>query len=181
MRNKSWLQMGMALTAGVASMGAANAQTPALGSLKLSLNPTHNEVRALVGGANPIPIHIRLGAEVSPDFNFDGGIDFTLPAFHIIPSFSSRIDVDAIIDGGPRGNNTLIPITFDQLFTPPGTGITGLYIGGGIGAYIAGDTRFGGKFFVGADLTRRLGIEGDVHFPGYGDPLLTLQVRMHLG
>ncbi len=180
MRNTSWLQLGFALVAAASSI-SAKAQAPTLQSLKLSINPAHKEVRALIGRINPIPIHLRLGAEVSPNFNFDGGIDFTLPAFHIIPTFTSRIDVEAIVDGGPHGINTLIPITFNQIFTPPGTGITGLYIGGGIGAYIAGDTQFGGKFFVGANITKRLGIEGDVQFPGFGDPLLSVQVRLPLG
>lgn len=127
----------------------------------------------------PFPLHLRLGAMLSPRTKFDGGIDVTLGR-GILPSLSTRIDLDAIISANFRGISTLVPITLDQIYSKGLLGGNRLYFGAGVGPYIADKTRIGGKLFIGADLAVRIGVEGAVHFAGTGEPLLTLQARVGL-
>ena len=127
----------------------------------------------------PFPLHLRLGALLSPRTKFDGGIDVTLGR-GILPSSTTRIDADVIASANFRGISTLVPITLDQIYSKGLLGGNRLYFGAGIGPYIADRTRLGGKLFVGADLAVRIGVEGAVHFSGTGDPLLTLQARIGL-
>ncbi len=127
----------------------------------------------------PFPLHLRLGAMLSPRTKFDGGIDVTLGR-GILPSSTTRIDADAILSANFRGISTLVPITLDQIYSKGLLGGNRLYFGAGLGPYIAERTRFGGKLFIGADLAVRIGVEGAVHFSGTGSPLLTLQARVGL-
>ena len=127
----------------------------------------------------PFPLHLRLGALLSPRTKFDGGIDVTLGR-GILPSSTTRIDADVIASANFRGISTLVPITLDQIYSKGLLGGNRLYFGAGIGPYIADKTRLGGKLFVGADLAVRIGVEGAVHFSGTGDPLLTVQARIGL-
>jgi hypothetical protein len=127
----------------------------------------------------PFPLHLRLGLMLSPRTKFDGGIDATLGR-GILPSLTTRVDVDAIVSANFHGISTLVPLTLDQVYSKGLFGGNRLYIGAGVGPYISEKTRFGGKLFLGADLAVRIGVEGAVHFAGDGDPLLTLQARIGL-
>ena len=128
---------------------------------------------------NPFPLHLRVGAMLSPRTKFDVGIDATLGR-GILPGLSTRIDADAILSANFHGISTLFPVTLDQIYSKGLIGGNRIYFGAGIGPYIADTTRFGGKLFIGADLAVRIGVEGAVHFSGSGDPLLTLQARVGL-
>ena len=127
----------------------------------------------------PFPLHLRLGAMLSPRTKFDGGIDVTLGR-GVLPSLTTRIDADAIVSANFHGISTLVPITLDQIYAKGLIGGNRIYFGAGVGPYISEKTRFGGKLFMGADLAVRIGVEGAVHFSGSGDPLLTLQARIGL-
>ncbi len=127
----------------------------------------------------PFPLHLRLGALLSPRTKFDGGIDVTLGR-GIFPGTSTRIDADVILSASFAGISTLVPVTLDQIYAKGLIGGNRIYLGVGAGPYIADKTRFGGKLFIGADLAVRVGVEGAVHFSGTGDPLLTLQARIGL-
>ncbi|HEV2473899.1 MAG TPA: hypothetical protein VGS41_14585 [Chthonomonadales bacterium] len=136
--------------------------------------------RKQVGALSPFPLYLRLGLMFSPRTKFDGGVDLTLSGLHLTPDLSSRIDADVIVSANFGGISTLIPITFDQIYSHGLVTGNQLYIGGGIGPYIGKVTRFGGKLLAGVNFTSRLGAEVDVHFPGWGDPLVTAQVRLGL-
>lgn len=127
----------------------------------------------------PFPLHLRLGAMLSPRTKFIGGIDATLGR-GLFPNSKTRVDVDAIVSANFHGISTLVPITLDQIYSKGLLGGNRLYFGAGIGPYISEKTRFGGKLFIGADLAVRVGVEGAVHFAGDGDPLLTVQARVGL-
>ncbi len=141
---------------------------------KAQLNPVGSVARA-------IPINLRLGLAFSPRTRFDGGVDLTLPGLSLGPGLSTRIDADAIVSANFGGVTTLFTVTIDQVFAlrAPG-GAAGIYLGGGLGGYIGETTRFGGKVFAGGMLGSRLGLEGTIHFPGFGDPIWTLQLRLPL-
>lgn len=132
-----------------------------------------------VGAISPFPLALRLGAMVSPRTKFDGGIDATIRGLHLIPGASTRIDADAIVSANFGGVSTLVPITFDQIFSLNLPVSSRIYVGGGIGPYIGDKTRFGGKLIVGAEFSR-IGLEGNIHFPGVGDTLFTIQARIGL-
>lgn len=128
----------------------------------------------------PFPFALRLGAMISPRTKFAGGIDVSFPQLSIAHGFISRVDADVIVSFNFGGVSTLIPITFDQVYSKGLIAGSRIYGGAGIGPYIGDKTRFGGKLFVGGDFTSSLGAELGLHFSGYGDPLLTLQARVHL-
>ena len=126
-----------------------------------------------------VPIAIRLGAMVSPRTKFVGGADFSFPNAKIGP-FYPRIDAEAIISANFGGITTLVPVTFNLVYSkslPVGTHIYG---GAGIGPYFGEVTRFGGKLFVGGDISRTFGLEGDLQFAGQGDALFTISARLGL-
>lgn len=133
-----------------------------------------------VGMVSPFPISVRLGAMLSPQTKFDGGIDVTLTGVHLMPSLTTRIDADAILSANLGGVSTLFPITIDQIFSQGLVAGSKVYFGAGVGPYIGSSTRLGGKVFVGAGISSRLTGELSLHFPGYGDPLVTLQARLGL-
>ncbi len=133
-----------------------------------------------VGTFSPFPIALRLGANVSPRTRFAAGVDVLLPRLPLLPGFQSRIDLDAIFSVNFGGVSTIVPLTFDQIYSHGLAGGIRVYGGGGIGPYFGDVTRFGGKLLVGADFTSRLGAEADVHFSGAGDALVTVQLRVGL-
>jgi hypothetical protein len=84
----------------------------------------------------PFPLHLRLGAMLSPRTKFDGGIDVTLGR-GILPSSTTRIDADAILSANFSGISTLVPITLDQIYSKGLIGGNRIYFGAGVGPYIA--------------------------------------------
>ena len=132
-----------------------------------------------IGAVSPFPLALRLGVLVSPRTKFVGGIDATIPGLHLLPGFSSRVDLDAIVSANFGGVSTLVPLTFDQIYNLNLPVSSRVYVGGGIGPYFGDTTRFGGKLIVGAEFSR-LGLEGNVHFAGSGDTLFTVQARIGL-
>lgn len=157
-----------------ASSAFARADNPILTSPRLQISGP------LSVAGDVIPLHLRLGAVVSPRLRFDGGLDFTIPGLHIGQSIGARIDADAIISANFGGVTTLFPIDFDLVYHPSVIGIHGLYIGAGIGPYLGERTRLGGKILAGAELGHSFGLEGAIHFPGFGDPIFTIQLRSKL-
>lgn len=125
-----------------------------------------------------VPLSLRLGAQISPRTRFVGGVDYTLPSFGT--NFNPRIDLEAIVSANFGGVSTLVPLTFNIVYSKGLVSGTRVYGGAGIGPYFGEVTRFGGKIFVGADFTSRLSGEVDVHFAGTGDPLVNLMVRVPL-
>lgn len=133
-----------------------------------------------VGSLSPFPVALRLGALLSPRTKADVGIDVTIPHLGIGAGWNARVDADAIISANLGGISTLVPITFDEIYTQTLTGGAPVYFGGGIGAYIGNRTRFGGKVLVGAGISKQLAAELAVHWPGFGSTLVTLQLRIGL-
>ena len=142
-----------------------------------TLRPSGRQSCVGVTNPTPFPINLRIGALLSPKGKLDIGADLTLPDLHILPSLTTRIDADAIFGANIGGSQTIIPVTFDQLYTKSLPGTTSFYFGGGAGLYLGGRSRFGGKAVVGATFNR-FGVEADLHFSGSGDPLLSLQGRI---
>ncbi|HLI47280.1 MAG TPA: hypothetical protein VKV18_01120 [Chthonomonas sp.] len=137
------------------------------------------QVGPIIGG-HFVPLNLRLGAELSPRTKFDGGVDLDVPGVHFGRGSSARIDFDAIVSANFGGVSTLFPLTFDLIYHPAFVGIHNPYLGFGIGPYFGERTRFGGKIVFGANFTRELGLEGAVHFAGFGPALFTLQLRFPL-
>lgn len=127
---------------------------------------------------NPLPLHLRVGLTLSPHVDFDGGLDVIVPGLHLLPQLKTRVDLDVLAGVNFKGISTLVPLTFDQVYTPSLTGVSGFYFGGGIGPFFANNVHFGGKVFAGASLTSRLGIEGDAYFDDQGDTVLGLMLRV---
>ncbi len=129
---------------------------------------------------NPLGVHLRVGAMVSPRTKFIGGLDVTIPGLGFGTNYSTRVDADAIVSANIGGVSTLIPLTINEVYSKGLITGTRFYGGAGVGAYIGKVTRLGGKIFVGVDLAGRISGELGVHFSGFGDPLLTLQARLPL-
>ena len=164
---------GMLMFAPLTSVAHATEPEPAttLFSLKKQLDPT-----GIVGDI--FPFHLRIGAMVSPRTKFIGGIDFTTNG--LAPNFNTRIDAEAIVSANFGGGSTLFPVTVNQVYSKGLIGGSQVYGGFGLGVYFGNVSRFGGKLFIGTELTRKLGGELGLHFAGYGDPLVTAQVRLRL-
>ena len=126
-----------------------------------------------------VPIALRLGAMVSPRTKFIGGADFSFPNAKIGP-FYPRIDAEAIVSANFGGITTLVPVTFNAVYSKALPAGTHVYGGAGIGPYFGEVTRFGGKIFLGGDISRTFGLEGDVQFAGQGDALVTISARLGL-
>ncbi len=127
-----------------------------------------------------IPVAFRLGAALSPRLKFAGGADVTIPGLSIARGFSTRVDIDVIAAANFGGVTTLVPLTFDQVYHVRLPGGAGIYVGGGIGPYFGEVTRLGGKLFIGGQITSHFGLEGTVHFQGYGNSIATVQARFPL-
>ena len=126
-----------------------------------------------------VPIAIRLGALVSPRTKFVGGADFSFPNAKIGP-FYPRIDAEAIVSANFGAISTLVPVTFNGVYSKTLPAGTHLYGGAGIGPYFGEVTRFGGKLFVGGDFNRSIGVEADLQFAGQGEALVSVVARLGL-
>ncbi len=167
-----WGTFGLSALVFSGSAAFANEADPyGLAPAKKQLDPT-----GVVGAV--FPLHVRLGAMVSPRTKFIGGIDYTTKG--LAPNLSTRIDADAIVSANFGGVNTLFPVTVDQIYSKGLVGGTQVYGGIGLGVYFGDVSRFGGKLLVGGDFGRRVGAEVALHFAGYGDALVTAQVRLRL-
>jgi hypothetical protein len=133
--------------------------------------------QANVGG-HPLSVDLRLGASVSPRIKFVAGIDARIPGLSLGPGFTTRADLDAIFSANFGGVSTLVPLTIDELYHADLPGGHSFYGGIGIGPMFGEVTRFGGKIIVGANITPRLRLEGDVLFAGYGDALFNIMLRI---
>jgi hypothetical protein len=127
---------------------------------------------------------IRLGLVALPQVEIAGGIDLELPRFPHLPGFRSRLTAEALarFDAPSFGGfpGTIYVITLDQATTVRLNRGHKLYVGFGLGSYYEIVNRLGGKLFLGGSLTRTLGAELSVHFPGAGKTLMTLQARIPL-
>lgn len=123
-------------------------------------------------------IALRLGLSVSPRTRFAGGIDVSLPRLSIGSGWTTRIDAEAIVSANFGGISTLIPLTVNQVYSKGLVSSTRVYGGFGIGPYFGEITRLGGKIFVGAGLSQKIGVELGVHFPGFDDPMVVVQARL---
>lgn len=123
-------------------------------------------------------IGLRLGAAVAPRTRFVGGLDVTLPRLSLGANWSTRIDAEAIVSANFGGISTLVPLTFNEIYSKGLVGGTRLYGGVGIGPYFGEITRFGGKLIFGAGLSEKIGLELNVHFPGFDDPYVTILARL---
>jgi hypothetical protein len=151
--------------------------------LTLNRTPTVYALRGRQAGAvigRIVPVHLRLGAALSPRVKFDAGVDATIPGLSSGP-LSARVDLDAIFAVNFGGVSTLVPLTLDGIYSFPLPAGTRIYVGAGIGPYFGDVTRFGGKILAGVSLTNALGVEATAHFQGYGDSIFTLALRIPLG
>lgn len=123
---------------------------------------------------------LRGGAMFSPRGAALVGADITLPVLKFFDGWSGRLDADVIIKANFAGANTVVPVTFNQIYYLPGSfGGRATYLGGGAGAVFgSGGTKLDIKALVGAELTQSLGGELNVHFAD-GDTLWTAVVRLH--
>ena len=141
--------------------------------------PKARQLDPVAVASKVVPIAIRLGAMVSPRTKFVGGADFSFPNAKIGP-FYPRIDAEAIISANFGAISTLVPVTVNAVYSKTLPAGTHLYGGAGIGPYFGEVTRFGGKLFLGGDISRTFGLEGDVQFAGQGDALVTISARFGL-
>jgi hypothetical protein len=147
--------------------------------LKMPLQPNVLAMRRQAGvPGHPLSVDLRLGVSVSPRIKFVGGIDARIPGLSLGPGFTTRADLDAVVSANFGGGSTLFPLTIDELYHADLPGGTGLYGGLGIGPMLGERTRFGGKIIVGANITPRLRLEGNVLFAGYGDTLFNVLLRI---
>ena len=123
-------------------------------------------------------VALRLGVAVTPRTRFIGGVDVTLPRLSLGRGFSTRVDAEAIVSANFGGVSTLIPLMFNQVYSKGVVGKTRVYVGAGIGPYFGEITRFGGKVFVGAGITEKLGVELNVYFPGFDEAYVGIQARL---
>ena len=156
----------------------AQVQNSALQSAAIAA-PKARQIDPVSVASKVVPIAIRLGAMVSPRTKFVGGADFSFPNTKIGP-FYPRIDAEAIVSANFGGITTLVPVTFNAVYSKTLPAGTHLYGGAGIGPYFGEVTRFGGKLFLGGDLSRNFGLEGDIQFAGQGDALVTISARIGL-
>lgn len=167
---------------GLVITGAAHAQATTSQTINLA-NQLHSvEAANTIGQAavNPMTyLSLHGGAMVSPRGAGLVGVDFSLPTASLGNGWHGRIDADVIIKANFAGVDTVVPVTFDQVYySPTGSGHN-VYFGGGLGALFGGNTVFDGKLILGSEFTSRLGGELNVHFNEH-DTLLTLFVRVHL-
>ncbi len=171
-----------ALLLGIAfSAGAANAEGTQYLKASLVKPPLPYTAPSSCGAPfvnSPLPLHLRLGLTLTPNVDFDGGLDVIVPGLHLLPQLKTRVDLDVLAGVNFKGISTMVPLTFDQVYTPSLTGVSGFYFGGGIGPFFGNNVHFGGKVFAGASLTNRLGIEGDAYFDDQGDTVLGLMLRV---
>jgi hypothetical protein len=168
--------------AGAAAQSSETARFIALGDL-LKPSSAINRIGRFGQDGGPIPgtaMSIRGGLMVTPRGGGMAGVDFSIPSISLGAGWHGRVDADVIFKANFGGVDTIIPVTFDQLyFNPAATGGHAFYWGGGLGAILGGPGVFDAKLILGVDLTSRFGAEMNVHFTE-GDTILTLLARFHL-
>lgn len=131
--------------------------------------------------ANPFSnFSFHLGGMVSPRGAALVGGDVDIVSLSLGNGWHGRLDADAIIKANLGGVDTIVPVTFDQVYySPNAAGGHNVYYGGGLGAVFGGGTTFDGKLILGTELTNRIGAEVNLHFTEH-DTLVTLFARIHL-
>lgn len=122
----------------------------------------------------------RAGAMVTPRGPALVGLDASFPRLSIGRGWHGRLDVDVIIKANFAGTDTVVPITFDQIYYRNTTGNNDVYGGFGLGAILgAGDALFDGKLILGTTLGRRFSAEVNINFTD-NDTLVMLLGRARL-
>lgn len=143
-------------------------------------------------------VHLRLGAVLSPEANFAGGLDIAVPNVRLSRDFAGRVDIETFVvnfknrpsnvfvgNGTASGTSVYLPITLNQVYVKGLRNGGKVYGGFGVGGVIdfniftEAPGFLTGKLFLGAQLNSRTGAELGVHFIG-SDTLATLQVRFGL-
>lgn len=165
---------------------AANAQAPAPGNFvpltafvkTATINRTFGQAPATVNPVTYLSIHA--GAMVAPRGAGLAGVDASIPSISLGNGWHGRLDADVIFKANLGGIDTIIPITFDQVYySAGGAGSHNVYYGGGVGAVLGGNTVFDAKLILGTELTNKIGGELNVHFTER-DTLVCLFARIHL-
>ena len=125
-------------------------------------------------------ISLHGGAMFGPRFGGLVGIDASIPGLNMGNGFHSRIDADVIFKANFAGIDTVVPVTFDQLwYSPNAASGHNMYLGAGVGAVLSGPITYDVKLIAGTELTNKLGAEVNVHLTGH-DTLWTAFVRLHM-
>src|SRR5262249_23936811 len=132
----------------------------------------------VVSSLSPFPIAVRLGAMISPNLRFLGGVDVLVRGFHPFPRWDLRVGGEAIVDADVNDVSTLFPVTLDLIYNKALLAGSKFYAGAGIGPYFGDTTRFGGKLLVGFALTSNLAAEAELHYPGDSELPLTVMLRL---
>ncbi|HLK58995.1 MAG TPA: porin [Chthonomonadaceae bacterium] len=123
---------------------------------------------------------LRIGLLLSPSLGFAAGADIAFPKLHLLPGFRTRGAVDFLGEfNAPNffaAPGTTYAATLDQVLSISGK----YYAGFGLGMYFDGQLRPGGKFFVGAQVTRNVGVEFVTHLVGFERASVALQTRVPL-
>jgi hypothetical protein len=142
-------------------------------------------------------VNLRLGAAISPQLNFAGGLDIPLDGLRLSRDFSGRLDIDVLLvnyrdkpvnffgAGLASGTNVFIPVTLNQVYVGGLRRGGKVYGGFGFGGMNNFDffnneaPTFVGKLFVGTQFNSRNSAELGVYL-SERDTLATLQLRVGL-
>lgn len=165
--------------AACAQTSATNSFVPLAGLVKTAaVNHAFGQAPTTVNPLTYISVHG--GAMVAPRGAGLVGADASIPSLSLGNGWHGRIDADVIFKANFGGIDTIVPVTFDQLYySPAGAGGHNVYYGGGLGAVLGGNTVFDGKLILGTELTNKIGGEVNVHFTER-DTLVCLLARLHL-
>jgi hypothetical protein len=174
-----------ALTAGAIALACAphsHAQTNLAGALGMQPAPNAYRMQRPQGQSSLLNLGLRAGVMVTPRGAAVVGLDFGLPQLSLHQNWEGRIDGDVIIKANLAGANTIVPVTFDQIFTSPTGGFGGRssYFGVGVGALLGGKAKLDGKVLLGFDITSKLGVEVNYHIAEDNRPLLVFLARTHM-
>jgi len=182
MLNLRTLLFAGSLCAAVAGTASADVTSNhvALGQLVMNSARTATVTQAPTT-INPLTyISLHGGAMLTPRTGAMVGADATIPGLGLGNGWHGRLDADVIFKANLGGVDTIIPVTFDQLYYSPNAAAGhNVYYGAGLGAVLSGPARFDGKLVLGTEITDRLGAELNVHITD-NDTLLTAFVRVHM-
>jgi hypothetical protein len=134
----------------------------------------------VVQGSPLALLSFHAGAMLSPRGGGLVGLDASMPSLSLGYGMKGRLDADVIFKANLGGIDTIVPVTFDQIFYSPSVaGGKKMYVGGGLGAILSGPAVFDGKLILGTEVSRNLGAELNFHFNKY-DTLVTLFARLHM-
>jgi hypothetical protein len=156
-----------------------NSYVPLAGLVRAaSINRAFGQAPTTVNPLTYISLHG--GAMVAPRGAGLVGADASIPGLSLGNGWHGRIDADVIFKANFGGIDTIVPITFDQLYySPGGVGGHNVYYGAGIGAVLGGNTVFDGKLILGTEVTSKIGGEVNVHITER-DTLVCLLARIHM-